>query len=66
MRGSWAPSFARRTISPGSCATVERWVAQRNLVAIRYSLDAKPYIMCAGEVAWSAFSTDLAPALATH
>ena len=46
--------------------TVERWVAQRRLVAIRYSLDAKSYILRAGDVAWSAFSTDLAPLLAAH
>jgi hypothetical protein len=32
----------------------ERWVAERHLVAIRFSLDAKAYILRAGEIAWSA------------
>jgi len=40
--------------------TVERWVADRELVAIRFSLDAKPYILQAGKVTWSAFDTILA------
>ena len=40
--------------------TVERWVSERGLVAIRFSLDAKPYILRSGAVAWSAFDSILA------
>ena len=40
--------------------TVEGWVADRMLVAIRFSLDARPYILQAGNVTWSAFDTILA------
>ena len=40
--------------------TVEGWVAERKLVAIRFSLDARPYILQAGNVTWSAFDTILA------
>lgn len=32
----------------------ERWVAERGLVAIRFSLDARSYILRAGDIAWSA------------
>jgi len=38
---------------------VETWVQERGLVAIRFSLDAKPYILHAGDVTWSAFDTIL-------
>ncbi len=34
--------------------TAERWVADRRLVAIRFSLDARAYILRAGEISWSA------------
>jgi len=34
--------------------TAERWVAERGLVAIRFSLDARAYILRAGEIAWTA------------
>jgi hypothetical protein len=40
--------------------TVEGWVADRELVAIRFSLDARPYVLQAGNVAWAAFDTILA------
>jgi hypothetical protein len=40
--------------------TVEGWVAERELVAIRFSLDAKPYILHAGDVTWSPFDAILA------
>jgi len=39
--------------------TVEGWVAERELVAIRFSLDARPYILQAGNISWSGFDTIL-------
>jgi hypothetical protein len=33
--------------------TVERWVAERGLVAIRFELDGRTYVLHAGESSWS-------------
>jgi len=41
--------------------TVEAWVAERALGAVRYRLDGKAYILAAGEIAWSSFGRE--PAL---
>ena len=32
--------------------TVERWVAERALGAIRFHVDARSYVLEAGEIAW--------------
>jgi len=36
--------------------TVEAWVAERALGALRYHLDGRAYILRAGEIAWSSFA----------
>jgi hypothetical protein len=33
--------------------TVESWVAEESLCAIRYELDGRKYVLAAGEPAWS-------------
>ena len=38
--------------------TVEAWVAERALGAVRYHLDGKAYILAAGEIAWSRFGRE--------
>lgn len=43
--------------------TAERWVAARHLVAIRYSVDAKAYILRAGEIAWTGLDTQTTTSL---
>ena len=38
--------------------TVEAWVAERALGALRYHLDGRAYILRAGEIAWSSFARE--------
>jgi hypothetical protein len=35
---------------------VEAWVAQESLVAIRYALDGREYVLTAGEADWTALT----------
>jgi hypothetical protein len=38
--------------------TVEAWIAERALGALRYHLDGRAYILRAGEIAWSSFARE--------
>jgi hypothetical protein len=38
--------------------TVEAWVAERALGALRFHLDGRAYILRAGEIAWSSFARE--------
>ena len=38
--------------------TVEAWVAERGLGALRYHLDGRAYILRAGEILWSTFARE--------
>jgi len=38
--------------------TVEAWIAERALGALRYHLDGRAYILRAGEITWSNFALE--------
>jgi len=38
--------------------TIEDWVTERPLGAVRYHLDGKAYVLSAGEIAWSSFGAE--------
>ena len=38
--------------------TIEAWVAERGLGALRYHLDGRAYILRAGEILWSTFARE--------